>query len=106
MILHPPPPLKTPGPILLPTIFITIKFRPSPSPTVAEVEVRMCGSGGVSEPRKLSSLALTVVVRLSELSEEDRERTEKAFARILLPLLSELQATKLQLLRSGQLMKK
>ena len=71
----------------------------------------MCGSGGVSEPRKLSSLALTVVVRLSELSlpavsEEDRERTEKAFARILLPLLSELQATKLQLLRSAQLMKK
>ena len=71
----------------------------------------MCGSGGVSEPRKLSSLALTVVVRLSELSlpavsEEDRERTEKAFARILLPLLSELQATKLQLLRSGQPMKK
>ena len=89
-----------------PIINIALKCGSSPSPTVAEVEVRMCGSGGVSEPRKLSSLALTVVVRLSELSEEDRERTEKAFARILLPLLSELQATKLQLLRSAQPMNK
>ena len=66
------------------------------------------------EPRALRSLALSALLSQLEVQppvgpelslpvrEESGEQTEKTFARILVHLLSELEATKLQLrMRSG-----
>ena len=82
----------------------------SQSPTVTEL--KSCKMRG--DPRTLSSLALSAVI--SQVNVEppavreeclitNREQTEKAFAKILVHLLTELQATKLQL-RSDQTMEK
>ena len=72
----------------------------------------MCdGKTATGQPRKLSSLALAAMISQLEVQEDgedlirNTEQTEKAVAKILVPLLSELQAAKLQL-RSEQSMKK